>query len=221
MKLLKHIDDNLFIVDTEARIYNPCYFYDKVLNVVCATDEFTDLNYANQTDNVMRVVAQLKDQLKGVPLFTMPEERVDVDELASGYIEKHKNEFDNWIDMAHAKVGYTMGYNRCLSDNKERKYTEVDIYNLMGSYLLYLTNKKANHTITARQFIDNYLQSLTTKNLQQYDGKRVEIESELNQCDGCNSNIPIVNGIHKSPYPSGSMVCQKHKYGKIIITKIV
>lgn len=218
MKLLKHIDNNLYLVDTEAENTVGYYFADNPPQILNVEKTIPNFNVGRKHK---KIIAQLKDQLKGVPLFTMPEERVDVDELASGCIEKHKNEFDNWRDMAHAKVGYTMGYNRCLSDNKERKYTEVDIYNLMGSYLLYLTNKKANHTITAKQFIDNYLQSLTTKNLQQYDGKRVEIEAELNQCDGCNSNIPIVNDIHKSPYPSGSMVCQKHKYGKIIITKIV
>lgn len=35
---------------------------------------------------------------------------------------------------------------------------------------------------------------------------------QSNQCDGCNAGYPVENGIHKVPYPSGSMVCQKHIY---------
>lgn len=220
MLLLKHIDDNLYLVDTEAEIKEGNYFYCNFKG------EERILKFSHQAipfpkDKLEKIIAQLKDQLSGVPLFDLPDEKVDVEKLAD-LIYPHSRKFISVaIENSILKVGFIAGYNLCLSDNKERKYTEVDIYNLMGSYLLYLTNKKANHTITARQFIDNYLQSLPTKNLQQYDGKRVEIEAELNQCDGCNSKIPIVNGIHKSPYPSGSMVCQKHKYGKIIITKIV
>jgi hypothetical protein len=35
----------------------------------------------------------------------------------------------------------------------------------------------------------------------------------INQCDGCNAGIPVnKNNIHEAAYPSGSMVCQKHKY---------
>ena len=34
----------------------------------------------------------------------------------------------------------------------------------------------------------------------------------MNQCDGCNAGIPIVEGVHKAPYPSGPMVCTKRRY---------
>lgn len=33
-----------------------------------------------------------------------------------------------------------------------------------------------------------------------------------NQCDGCNCQIPIEGGIHRAPYPSGSMGCAKRFY---------
>lgn len=33
-----------------------------------------------------------------------------------------------------------------------------------------------------------------------------------NQCDGCMTNVPSVNGIHHVAYPNGSMICQKDKY---------
>lgn len=36
--------------------------------------------------------------------------------------------------------------------------------------------------------------------------------NDKNQCDGCKAGYPIENGLHVVPYPSGSMVCQKHKY---------
>lgn len=37
-------------------------------------------------------------------------------------------------------------------------------------------------------------------------------DSEENQCDGCRAGYEVVNGIHKVPYPSGNMICQKEKY---------
>ena len=39
----------------------------------------------------------------------------------------------------------------------------------------------------------------------------------MNQCDGCMAGYPVDEwGIHKVPYASGSMVCQRSKYTKEI-----
>lgn len=35
-----------------------------------------------------------------------------------------------------------------------------------------------------------------------------------NQCDGCNAGIPLKNGIHWAPYPSGPIACTKHMYNE-------
>lgn len=41
------------------------------------------------------------------------------------------------------------------------------------------------------------------------------VNNAKNQCDGCNAGYPIdENGLHRVPYPSGTMVCQKTKYQK-------
>lgn len=42
---------------------------------------------------------------------------------------------------------------------------------------------------------------------------KIEFESALNQCDGCNAGIPVdENGYHRAPYPSGWMACQAKRY---------
>lgn len=203
MLLLKHIDNNLYIIDTEARIYNQCYFYDKVLNIVCATDEFTDLNYANQTDNVIRVIAQLKDQLSGVTLFDLPEKKVDLNK------EIYLN--GNYSIKRILEILEKYGYNCCLSDNKERKYTEQDMIKAIDNAFsaANFSTIRTFHQDLAK-FKNDYFKAITTPNLQQYDGKQVEIEME---------NTLFEND--KQNYVHGGKQQPKLTNGKITITKIV
>jgi len=50
---------------------------------------------------------------------------------------------------------------------------------------------------------------------------KIEFEMEINQCDGCMSNYPIINGVHQIPYPSGKMVCKANLYNNLKITKSI
>lgn len=49
-----------------------------------------------------------------------------------------------------------------------------------------------------------------------YFAKLLPIQGE-NQCDGCKAGYPVKDGVHKVPYPSGSMVCQAKKYSKLFL----
>lgn len=33
-----------------------------------------------------------------------------------------------------------------------------------------------------------------------------------NQCDGCNCQVPVKDGVHWMPYPSGPIACSKRRY---------
>lgn len=43
-------------------------------------------------------------------------------------------------------------------------------------------------------------------------------ERPLNQCDGCAAGFPVVDGLHRVPYPSGVMSCQAHRYSTSELT---
>lgn len=67
--------------------------------------------------------------------------------------------------------------------------------------------------VYASELISEFIQSLSKP--KEY---LVQVEMEVNQCDGCISGHHIIDGIHKAPYPSGSMVCKKHLYDRPKIT---
>jgi hypothetical protein len=69
------------------------------------------------------------------------------------------------------------------------------------------------HRTTPDKIVEMFIQSLS-----QPKSWSVEVEMEENQCDGCVAGYPIVDGVHKIPYPSGSIACQKEKYNKPKLT---
>lgn len=172
MLLLKQIDDNLYLVDTEAEIREENYFYSNFKG------EERILKFNHQVipfPKDKKILAQLKDQLSGVTLFPLPEEKVDVEKLAGDYSDKNSS---RGINYEGTNKGFIAGYSRCLSDNKERKYTEADIRAafLQGRNSMF-SSKSSNGLIE----LNEYIQSITTPNLQQYDGKEVEIETHEKQ----------------------------------------
>lgn len=198
MLLLKHIDDNLFILDYQLTKPVSGYYYDTYLDKICNTG---GAEYSIN-DVTVQIIAQLKDQLKGVPLFPMPEEKVDVEKLASRHIKNCVVEMDE-EQKYHRANGFIAGHNRCLSDNKERKYTENDIHHIANQVWRLCVDKQN----VDKYVVSKLIQSLTTQNLQQYDGKEVEIEMEhIGLKDGSNH--------HNISKP-------KLTNGKITITKIL
>lgn len=157
MKQLKHIDDNLYLVDTEAEIKVGDAF-------ICPVGDYLEIKkspFDLNNPEYHKIIAQLKNQLSEVPLFTLPDEKVDVEKLAYNECDGYGKEFSAFIQ----------GYNRCLSDNKERKYTEADIRTA------FMHGCKSERQLKPRfNCLEDYIQSITTTNLQQYDGKEVEIE---------------------------------------------
>ena len=48
----------------------------------------------------------------------------EIKQLAEQYLQKHKDDFDNWKEMAYSKIAYIDAYNQCQEDMADRKYTE-------------------------------------------------------------------------------------------------
>lgn len=131
--------------------------YDKFLNVVFQTDEYTDLKYANQTDNVKKVTHSTQpiepividvtpigtpienyvyDKVKPISLSEVREltEQMDVEKKTDEKYHEQAKSFEDDIEPSfnyyiYLKVGFIDGYNQCLEDNKDKKYTEEDMIN--------------------------------------------------------------------------------------------
>lgn len=185
MLLLKHIEDNLFIVDTEEEIKTNDYF-------INCDGWWRHNGIIQPEETATKIIAQLKDQLSGVILFPLPEEKVNVEKLAYNECDGYGKEYSAFI----------RGYYRCLSDNKERKYTEQDIE--LAVILARKTPKISLPDIV--KCCDR-----TQINLQQYDGKAVEIDV---QCDGHCAEGECICDLTHTLQP-------RLTNGKITITKIL
>lgn len=127
---------------------------------------------------------------------------VDVEKLAKNYVESDikKNPL-----YGHFFNTYMDGFKAAQSLN-EKKYTKSDVIKAM-EYAL--ENQCPFQVELYQYFIDD---------LSKPKEYNVEVEMEINQCDGCISGHHIIDGIHKAPSPSGSMVCKKHLYDRPKIT---
>lgn len=137
------------------------------------------------------------------------------------YPTKFWHDIDIWVEA----------YKAAQSLN-EKKYSEEDLFNLLkvvhdkrldslsskivdnGKVIDFnFWNSYSKKQVYASKLIKEFIQSLSKP--KEY---LVEVEMEVNQCDGCISGHHIIDGIHKAPYPSGSMVCKKHLYDRPKIT---
>lgn len=119
MKQLKHIQNNLFIVDTinqDKPVNTWVYYKGKVAQINVLTVEDKDKHLYS------KIVGQLNPELPNIPLFPLPAVTINVKDLAIktlyGTYAK-SNEHEMWIE----------GYNQALSDNKEKLYTISDLRN--------------------------------------------------------------------------------------------
>ena len=173
----------------------------------CKFHEFTNERPVNEW-NYKPIVAGLPD-LPKLDLSLIAEEIgwVDVEKLAE---EKFPDESTaGWVDSfsPRERRGFTEGFKAAQSLN-EKKYSEEDVRQIIRQAIWY-TARFGEDSLNREKDI---LHSLKPKEY------LVEVEMEVNQCDGCISGHHIIDGIHKAPYPSGSMVCKKHLYDRPKIT---
>jgi len=195
----------------------------------CKFHEFTNERPVNEW-NYKPIVAGLPD-LPKLDLSLIAEEIgwVDVEKLAK---EKFPDESTaGWIDSfsPRERRGFMEGFKASQYIN-EKKYSDEDLFNLLkmvhDKRLDSLSarivdngrvtdfnfwNSYSKKQVYASELISEFIQSLPKEYL-------VQVEMEVNQCDGCISGHHIIDGIHKAPYPSGSMVCKKHLYDRPKIT---
>ena len=76
----------------------------------------------------------------------------EIEKLAEQYLQKHKDDFDNWKEMAHSKITYVDAYNQSQEDMakeieslKEQIVLKDVAYSELGnkySHLLLKLNKQ-------------------------------------------------------------------------------
>ena len=84
--------------------------------------------------------------------------KVDIDQLAEQYAKAHSIYESGQDDVAY---GFREGYNQCLEDNKDKKYTESDLERAI-SIAWYRGGKRAYKelNILADDDVNNIIQSL-------------------------------------------------------------
>lgn len=210
------------------------YFkYDRILQWVKETSvTYTRVHPSNYPKPI---VAGLPD-LPKLDLSLIAEEIgwVDVEKLALKEYPKDlhrwaENQFDDFNESD--RNTWINGFKAAQSLN-EKKYSDEDLFNLLK-----MVHDKRLDSLSAR-IVDNgrvtdfnfwnsyskkqvYASELISEFIQSLPKLKeflVEVQMEVNQCDGCISGHHIIDGIHKAPYPSGSMVCKKHLYDRPKIT---
>lgn len=153
-----------------------------------------------------KIIAGLPD-LPRLDLSLIAEEIgwVDVLKLTESFINNRPNRTSLEHDLLLG-IGFIEGFRVAQSLN-EKKYSEEDMIEFAHFCRDYFT-----HLLTINEKFNLWLSNRKPKEY------LVEVEMEVNQCDGCISGHHIIDGIHKAPYPSGSMVCKKHLYDRPKIT---
>ena len=218
----------ILVSDEEVNPHNAVWDFEN--------NQVTVLRQSYGLTNYKKIVAGLPD-LPKLDLSLIADEIgwVDVEKLAYQAAEKSfKRGINKWENKGIVKFfidTYIEGFKAAQSLN-EKKYSEEDLFNLLK-----MVHDKRLDSLSAR-IVDNgrvtdfnfwnsyskkqvYASELISEFIQSLPKPKeffVELEMEVNQCDGCISGHHIIDGIHKAPYPSGSMVCKKHLYDRPKIT---
>lgn len=170
MKLLKHINNNLFLIDTEAEIKeNDYYIYPTVKPKGYSIDRYSDMaGIENEISlgnlKAIKIIAQLNPEFKDIPLMQLPvKPQVDMEKLLQ---KKYPYGSGNCLEKREV-------YRQALSDNAGKVYTKEDIIKVLTSWLFNKQVKLSSESLS--EFIDKALQQ---PNLQELDGKEVEIKME-------------------------------------------
>ena len=218
----------ILVSDEEIKDGDFYFKYDRILQWVKETSvTYTRVHPSNYPKPIVAGI----EGLPKLDLSLIAEEIgwVDVEKLAE---EKFPDESTaGWVDSfsPRERRGFTEGFKAAQSLN-EKKYSDEDLFNLLkmvhDKRLDSLSarivdngrvtdfnfwNSYSKKQVYASELISEFIQSLPKEYL-------VQVEMEVNQCDGCISGHHIIDGIHKAPYPSGSMVCKKHLYDRPKIT---
>ncbi len=174
----------------------------------CVNSQVTVLRQSYGLTNYMKIIAGLPD-LPKLDLSLIAERIgwVDVEKLADKF-------FESWSLGDGKQSSYELFrkvYKFSQSLN-EKKYSLEDMRKCYAQGIAD-SNEYMFLEKSGREFFEDYIHSLSKPKEYQ-----VEVEMEVNQCDGCISGHPIVDGIHVVPYSSGSMVCKKHLYDRPKIT---
>lgn len=201
---------NPILVSDEKIKEGDFYFkYDRILQWVKETSvTYTHIHPSNYPKPI---IAGLPDLPKlNLSLISDEIGWVDVEKLAYQAAEKSfKRGINKWENKGIVKFfidTYIEGFKAAQSLN-ERKWIDddmIDFHNFIFNH--------PNQFLKMGEYLEEFKQSIKPKEY------LVEVEMEVNQCDGCISGHPIIDGIHKAPCPSGSMVCKKHLYDKPKIT---
>ena len=189
---------NPILVSNEKIKEGDFYFkYDRILQWVKATSvTYTHVHPSNYPKPIVAGI----EGLPKLDLSLIADEIgwVDVEKLAI-------TKFGDGDYAAEAKMGFKYGFKAAQSIKE--KYSKEDMIEFAHFCRDYFT-----HLLTINEKFNLWLSNRKPKEY------LVEVEIEVNQCDGCISGHHIIDGIHKAPYPSGSMVCKKHLYDRPKIT---
>lgn len=192
----------ILVSDEEVNPHNAVWDFEN--------NQVTVLRQSYGLTNYKKIVAGLPDLPKlDLSLIAKGIGWVDVEKLALKEYPKDlhrwaENQFDDFNESD--RNTWINGFKAAQSLN-EKKYSEEDMIEFAHFCRDYFT-----HLLTINEKFNLWLSNRKPKEY------LVEVEMEVNQCDGCISGHPIIDGIHKAPCPSGSMVCKKHLYDKPKIT---
>ena len=150
MKLIKITDDHYVVVD-DSEIKEEDWYVNN--NVIFRSDDlFDEGNNPNQNSNNKKIThsTQPLEWFGGEIIFLSEvKELIDVEKkIISPYPMNTQNDVD-WCN------GYQRGYNQALEDNKDKKYTEEDIYKAYRAGMQFVGEDKGS--------LGEFIQSLQPK----------------------------------------------------------
>ena len=176
-KLIKINTDHYVIVD-DSEIKEGDYVLSKLNEIIVFGRNYTPSFYkkiTHSTQPLEEVRFLLRNEGKAyfnkIQELSLQEVKeligeMDVEKKAKKYLDEHHNN----EDIAHPELydeynSFIKGYNQALEDNKEKKYTEEDILNMLYDYDNVDWNKREHKqsVIMMREWLSEKLQSLQSK----------------------------------------------------------
>lgn len=160
MKMIKLQPDHYIIVD-DSEINEGDFFYDFHNQEICQSHftklpiEFGNCKYITRSTDINW------NEVYYIPLSEVREliGEVDVEKKAAKELESYFGSNLELTDRGKDWVnGYTIGYNQCLEDNKDKKYTEEDMRKVWNA--AYIDAMSIDEETYKPLFFEDFMQSL-------------------------------------------------------------
>lgn len=216
---LHKLTDGFIITSDEEILPNTLYMNNGILftsDSIYNKDNNPNNSNPRVTNHNFKVIAQ-QNQIDFSALSEKDQKEIgwfDVEQLALEEIP-FNNMFGtpSWMDNNFTyRKEWIKGFKKAQELLSDKQFTLNEVKGLLFKVGNAMRYKGVNYASyfnykNVTEEVDKVIQSISKPK-----SWEIELEMEINQCDGCKANYPLEGIIHIVSYPSGKMVCQKSKY---------